>query len=250
MNELLGRRALVTGAGTRVGAAIATRLGAAGMRVAVHYHGSADGARRTCRAITEAGGEACPFRADLYRRQEARRLVDAVTDAWGGLDLLVASAANYDRVAFDNVDDTAWDRALDLNLSAPFWLAHRARQALRDSGGNIVFITCTSPAAPYRHRLPYVVSKSGLSALARVLALELAPEVRVNAIAPGTVLPPPDMSAAHARRIEEQIPLGRVGRAEDVADAVVYLATAPFVTGHELVVDGGRSVGRPDDPEA
>ncbi len=240
--DLVGRNALVTGAGRRVGAAIARALGARGMRVAVHYHGSAEGAEQTCAAIRDAGGEAFAVQADLTDRRAARELVDRTVARMGGLDLLVPSAADFERVAFDDALDAAWDRAMALNVEAPFAMAHQARNALRAARGAIVFVTCTSTARPYRGYLPYVVSKAAVRQLMRTLALELAPDVRVNAVAPGTVLPPEDMTDAEVARFTKRIPLGRTGTAEDVAEAVVYLARAPFVTGHELFVDGGATI--------
>jgi pteridine reductase len=242
MIDLRGKRALVTGAGTRVGAAIATALGAQGMRVAVHHRSSHEGARAVCAAIEAAGGAAEPFAADLADRGAARALVDAVVARFGGLDLLVASAANFERVAFEDVDDAAWDRTLNLNLASPFALVQRARPALREARGAAIFVTCTSATVPYRHYLPYVVAKGAVQKMMRALALELAPEIRVNAVAPGTVLPPEDLDEAMLARLASRALLGRVGRAEDIAEAVVYLAQAPFVTGQELIVDGGRTV--------
>lgn len=240
--DLGGKRALVTGAGQRVGRAIAVALGAHGMRVAVHYNASHAGAERTLEAIRKAGGEGLLLQADLSDRAAARSLVDRATEALSGLDLLVASAANFERIRVDDVDDAAWDRTLELNLAAQFALAHRAVPALRSSGGSIVFITCTSATLPIRNYLPYVVAKGGLLQLTRTLALELAPAVRVNAVAPGTVMPPVHLDPKALDRIVSRIPLQRLGSAEDVADAVVYLARAPFVTGVEIAVDGGRSV--------
>ena len=232
----------MTGAGKRVGAAIARQLGAEGMRVAVHYNASQEGAEATAAAIREAGGEATLVKGDLMSRAGARGVVDRAIEALSGLDLFVASAANFERVGVDQVDDEAWDRAMGLNLEAPFAMAVQARGALREARGSIVFITCASTATPYRNYLPYVVSKGALRQLMRALALELAPEVRVNAVAPGTVLPPDDMPEGAVARLARRIPLRRTGSAEDVAEAVVYLARAPFVTGQELVVDGGRTV--------
>ena len=242
MTELAGKRALVTGAGVRVGRAIAVALGRAGMRVGVHYHSSRDPAAETARAVRDAGGEAEILQADLRVRSAARALVDRAVDALGGLDLLVPSAADYARVALDDVDDAAWDGMLALNLTAPFVLAHQARSALRATKGSIVFVTCSSATTPFRHHLPYVVSKGALRHLTQTLALELAPDVRVNAVAPGTVLPPPDMSAEVVERLRSRIPLAHIGTPEDVARAVVFLASSPFVTGEEILVDGGRSV--------
>ncbi len=212
------------------------------MRVAVHYGRSADGAEETCRMIRKIGGEAEAFAADLSDRQSARELVRTVVGRLGGLDLLVPSAASFERVSYGDVDDESWDRTIELNSSSAFALASEATSALRESRGSIVFITCSSATTPFRNYLPYVVSKGALRQLMRTLSLELAPEVRVNAVAPGTVLPPPGFDPAALDRITRRIPLGRVGSAEDIAEAVLFLAGASFVTGHELVVDGGRSV--------
>lgn len=243
-SSLRGKKALVTGAGQRVGQAIALSLGARGMHVAVHYRESRDGAEDTARRIRESGGEAVTLAADLTSRDEARALVDRAVHELAGLDLVVASAASFERIAFDAVDDDAWDRSLELNLASPFALVKQAVPALRAARGSVVLITCSSATVPFKGHLPYVVSKGALQHLMKVLALELAPEVRVNAVAPGTVMPPPSYDLAAIARIERAIPLAHVGSAEDIARAVVFLASSPFVTGHEVAVDGGRSVAR------
>lgn len=240
--ELRGKRALVTGAGQRVGAAIAERLGAAGASVAVHYHRSASGADAVCRNIAASGGHAIALGADLGDADQVRRLVDSAVAGLGGLDLLVASAASYDRQAFDQISPDDFDRSLALNVRAPFMLAQAARSALSATRGSIVLVTCISPGAPYRDFASYIVSKGALQTLMRVLAVELAPDIRVNAVAPGTVLPPVDLSVEALATLVDATPLSRIGNAGDVADAVVYLATAPFVTGVEIAVDGGRSI--------
>lgn len=240
--DLRGRRALVTGAGRRVGREIAVALGREGMRVGIHYHSSREGALETLELVRQASGDGLVLEADLSDRQAARALVDRAIDELSGLDLLVASAANFERVRVDDVDDAAWDRALELNLASQFALAQRATPALRASAGSIVFVTCASATTPFRNYLPYTVSKGALRQLMRVLSLELAPAVRVNAVAPGTVLPPDDLPQAAVDRIISRTPLARVGTAGDIADAVVYLARAPYVTGVELLVDGGRGV--------
>jgi pteridine reductase len=242
--SLRGKRALVTGAGQRVGRAIAVALGAEGMQVAVHYRESRAGAEQAAAEIVASGGRAILLDADLSSRDQARALVDRAVGQLGGLDLLVASAASFERIALEDVDDAAWDRSLDLNLASPFALVHRAVPALRGARGSVVFITCSSATVPMRNYLPYVVSKGALKHLMKTLALELAPEIRVNAVAPGTVLPPPSYDAAAVERLARAIPLARVGTPDDIARAVVFLAGSPFVTGHELSVDGGRSVAR------
>jgi pteridine reductase len=243
---LAGKRALVTGGGQRVGQAIALALGAAKMRVAVHYRTSRTGAEATATAIRASGGDAILFQADLDERDQARNLADETLAALGGLDLFVASAASFERIPYDAVDDAAFDRSLRLNLASPFALAQRLTPALRASHGSMVFVTDTAASAPFKNYLPYVVSKGALRQLVRTLAIELAPEVRVNAVAPGTVVPPVSMDAAAVARLVRMIPLGRHGAAQDVAQAVLYLAQAGFVTGEEIVVDGGRTVGTRD----
>lgn len=242
--SLQGKRALVTGAGQRLGQAIALALGAQGMRVAVHYRESRQGAEQTAQGIERAGGSAVLLSADLRERQAARGLVDAALAALGGLDLVVASAASFERVPLEAVDDDAWDRSMALNLASPFALVHRAVPALRVARGSVVFVTCSSASVPMRNYLPYVVSKGALRHLMKTLALELSPEIRVNAVAPGSVLPPAAYDQAAVARLARAIPLGRVGEPADIAQAVVFLASSPFVTGHELAIDGGRSVAR------
>jgi pteridine reductase len=242
MVELRGKRALVTGAGRRVGAEIAVALGEHAMQVAVHYQSARGGAEATAERIRAAGGQAVLLSADLRDRQSARGVVDAAIQALGGLDLLVLSAASFERVAFGAIDDRAWDETLALNLNAPFAMAQRAAPALRAARGGIVLITCASRLGPYRDYLPYQISKAALHHLMRLLALELAPEVRVNAVAPGSVLPPDGWQGERTSALLDRIPLGRIGSARDVADAVVHLAQSEWVTGTEIVVDGGRSL--------
>jgi pteridine reductase len=240
--ELAGKRALVTGAGRRVGAEIALALGELRMRVAVHCQSSRDGAEATCERIVAAGGEALALSGDLRDRTRARALIDRAIEALGGLDLLVLSAASFERVAFERIDDRSWDDTLALNLTAPLVMAQQAAAALRRARGSIVLVTCVSRVAPYRHYLPYEISKAAVYQLMRLLALELAPEVRVNAVAPGSVLPPDDWQVSDNAALLERIPLGRLGRPRDVAEAVVHLAQSEWITGAEIPVDGGRSL--------
>jgi pteridine reductase len=243
MIDLADKTALVTGAGTRVGAEIARALGAQRMRVAVHYHTSAAGAAATCDEIARAGGQAVPFQADLRDVAQCANLVDRTLSQFASLDLLVPNAANFERVALADITSNHFARAFDTNLLAPFSLVQRAAAALRAARGCVVFITCASRVTPYRNYLPYEVSKAALHQMMRVLALELAPDVRVNAVAPGTVLPPLDMGADTVAALAQRIPLGACQGAGSVAEAVLYLARASFVTGSEILVDGGRSVG-------
>ncbi|HET9929192.1 MAG TPA: SDR family oxidoreductase [Polyangiaceae bacterium] len=240
--RLQGQRALVTGAATRLGRVIARALAAQGVDLVLHYHSNRAGAEQARDELAALGVNVELASADLTDRRQARELVASAAATLGGLDLLVASAANFERVELAAVDDEAWDRSLDLNLSSQFSLAHAALPHLRTSRGSIVFITCSSATTPFRNYLPYVVAKGGLRHLMRTLALEAAPEVRVNAVAPGTVLPAEGTPPELLDRIKRRIPLARLGAPEDVAEAVVFLASASFITGHEIVVDGGRSL--------
>lgn len=233
-------RALVTGAGQRLGRALAEALGRRGASVFLHYQNSEQGARETQAQIEHDGGRAFLGRADLTQMSEARRLVHEAHDALGGLDLLIASAANFERVPYEEAGDDALSRALDLNLRAPYALTHEAAPFLKQSGGQVIFITCTSSLRPFRGYLPYSVSKGALRQLMLGLAQELAPRVRVNAIAPGTVLPPPHTSEEERSRLAELALLQEIGSPEDIVRAALYLIDSPFVTGQELRVDGGR----------
>jgi pteridine reductase len=243
--DLAGRAVLVTGAGVRVGRAIAEELGRAGARVAVHYARSAAGARATVRAIEATGGAgaARAFAADLVVPGSAAALVANVV-AWAGrLDVLVCSAAGFDRRPFETIDDRAWQDMLALNLEAPFRLAQAAAPHLRKRRGVIVNILDVAAFHAWPGYAHYGAAKAGLAMLTRVLALELAPKVRVVAVAPGTVAFPESYPQADRRRIIGRIPLGRAGSPADVASVVHFLCTAGYITGSTVTVDGGRMAG-------
>jgi pteridine reductase len=240
---LPGRTALVTGGGTRVGAAIARALAGAGADVAVHHASSGAGADAVVDEARRLGRRAVALRADLTDRGALAGLAEAAL-GWssGRLDLLVHNAANFDRVEPAALSAEAWDRALSLNATAPYLLTLALAPALRASRGCVVAITCVSVARPWKNYIPYSVSKAALAHLVRGLALGLAPEVRVNGVSPGTVLPPPSYDEPKRARLRERIPLQRLGEAEDIARAVVFFAENDFITGQILAVDGGASV--------
>jgi pteridine reductase len=227
-------QALVTGAAKRVGRAIALALHGAGYRVAVHYRSSRAEAEETAALL----GGAPLVQGDQAREPE--RIVDEAARALGGLDLLVCSAARFEKVPSERLDRARFDAMLATNLVGPFYLMQSALPHLRRARGSIVTLldVCgtTQVWKGYAH---YAASKAGLSALTRLLALEWAPEVRVNGVAPGTVLPPEGVDAAV---LAKRIPLGRIGSPEDAAHAVLFLAREPFITGEILTVDGGRSL--------
>lgn len=241
--SLKGQVALVTGAGVRVGRAIATALADAGCAVVVHHHRSARPAAALVRSLVDRGGAACSVQADLGVRGEPERVVREALAWRGRLDLLVNSAAAFERRAFVDIDDDALERMLAVNLLAPFRLTRAAVPALTRRRGLVVNILDVAAFHAWRGYAHYGAAKAGLAMLTRILAVELAPRVRVCGIAPGTVAFPPDYDPEARRRVVANIPLGRVGRPEDVAQAVLYLANAPYVTGSVIAVDGGRLAG-------
>lgn len=239
-----GTVALVTGAGQRVGRAIALGLADDGYVIAVHYNRSSAGASDTVRTIRAAGGSAHAFRADLARTGAPARLIAAVLARFGRLDVLVNSAASLRRTPITRVRERDWDAVLALNLRAPFFLAVAAAPELRRRRGAVVNISDHMGFEAWPEFVPHGVSKAGVAALTRALAAALAPRVRVNAVAPGFVLAPPGLSRARQRAFARATPLRRIGAPEDVADAVRYLAQAAYVTGEVLFVDGGRHGAR------
>jgi pteridine reductase len=242
--ELKGRVALVTGGAARLGRAIALELAAAGARVAVHYHGSAESAAAVAESIRQAGGEADAFRLDLGETAALPGLVEAVVARFGRLDALVNNAAIFPRTPFDSVTEADWDRVMAVNLKATFFLAQAAARAMQAQGaGKIVNLADISAERPWSSYLPYCISKAGVVALTRGLAKALAPAVQVVAVAPGAVLFPDAMPAEERERLLKSIPLGHEGNAADVARTVRFLIEgSDYITGVVLPVDGGRSV--------
>lgn len=238
-----GRVALVTGAGRRLGRAIAAGLAERGMRLALHHHASAEGAESLRDEIRRAGGEAECFAADLRDAAAARTLPERVAGHFGALDVLVNSAAVMHRLNLAETTPEAWNEILDLNLRALFFTAQGAAPHLRRARGRLINIADLAGVDPWPAYAAHSVSKAGVVMLTRVLARELAPEVTVNAIAPGAVLVPDEYDERRRRELAASTPLGRLGLPDDVVDAVRYLVEhGGYVTGHTLVVDGGRSL--------
>ena len=240
--ELRGRTALVTGAGHRVGRAIALALGGRRMRVAIHFNRSESLALETLAQVEAQGGEGALFRADLVQPDAPAQLVREVRERMGALDVLVNSAAGMERTPLGEVSVEAWDRIVALNLRAPFFCAQAAAPMLRARGGAIVNIADLAAFETWPAYVPHGISKAGVVQMTRALARVLAPEVRVNAVAPGAVLLPEGWDASVAERLTSTTPLARLGSAQDVAQAVLYLLDADYVTGETIVVDGGRHV--------
>jgi pteridine reductase len=239
--KLAGKVALVTGAGRRLGRALAQALAERGMTVGIHHHASAKGAQQLARDIQRQGGRAACFAADLTDAGAARALPGRVVAEFGQLDVLVNSAAVMHRLTFEETTPDQWDAILDLNLRSVFFCTQGAAPALRAAKGKVVNLADLAGLEPWPGFVAHSISKAGVVMLTKVLALSLAPDVTVNAIAPGAVLVPEDYSAEERERLVRSTPLRRLGSPADVIVAMLYLLEGgDYVTGEVLVVDGGR----------
>jgi NAD(P)-dependent dehydrogenase (short-subunit alcohol dehydrogenase family) len=208
----------------------------------VHYHSSDAAAREVARRVDELGRQALLVAGDLGRPEDVTQVARAVAGRFGRLDLLVNSAASFEEAELLEVDAAAWDRVMALNLRAPFLLVRAAAELLRASQGTVVNVLDLGAVEPWTHHPHHSVSKAALLHLTKVLARVLAPQVRVNAVAPGSVLLPEGLGDEFAEREKRRTPLGRIGSTEDVLRTVLFLAASPFITGEVIVVDGGRSL--------
>jgi 3-oxoacyl-[acyl-carrier protein] reductase len=245
--SLHGRTALVTGAGRGIGRAIALALAEQGARVGIHYNRSEAGAREVAAAVRERGGEAGLFRADLADPEQVRGLFAEFEARFGTPDILVNNAAIFTRTPALQLSVEEWRRVVDVNLSAVLWCCQAAARLMlaRPEGGVIVNLASGGglhPRPGYDLSAAYAASKAGVIMLTRRLALEWAPRIRVNAVAPGIIDSRPRPMRAEVRdEFSRLIPLGRVGTPEEVAAVVVFLASdeARYITGQTIVVDGG-----------
>jgi pteridine reductase len=243
--SLDGRTALITGGARRVGAAIARRLHAAGANVVLHYRDSAADADALAAQLNGARPKsAATVKAELLAPIAPRALVSAALDHIGALDLLVNNASSFFPVGIGAIEASHWEELMGSNLRAPLFIAQEAAPKLAARRGAIVNIVDIHAERPLKGYPVYSVAKAGLAALTRALAVELAPDVRVNGVAPGAIAWPEDgqLDAAERQRILATTPLARIGTPEDIAQAVHFLACAPYVTGQVVAVDGGRSL--------
>jgi pteridine reductase len=241
---LEGRVALVTGGGIRVGRAIAEALGAAGANVAVHYATSRQGAEDVVARIRADGNRAVALKADLAEGEEgAERLLREAGRELGPVDVLVNSAGLLERASLEDTSAKTLDRLWSLNARAPYLLTRAFVQNLQREKADVVNVVDVGGGRlAWKRYSAYCMTKAALAMLTRCLAVELAPRVRVNAVAPGTVLPPTWLGAEELEALRKRIPAGRFGSPEDVARTVLFLLTGPsFVTGELIGVDGGRS---------
>lgn len=236
-------KAIVTGAGVRVGRAIATTLARAGYDLVVHANRSREAVDEVARELETLGSHVSVEACDLADVRAVTDLAGRIREAHGAVDLVVNNAAAYEHVPFSEIGPEAFERMMAVNVRAPFFLVQGLLPALRRSERpSIVNVTdaCLRHAYSSGHTFAhYLASKAALEQLTLAWARELGPHVRVNAVAPGPVAIAGETSSAERTELFTRTPLGREGSAEDVAEAVLYLARAPYVTGHVLAVDGG-----------
>ena len=244
--ELAGKAALITGT-RRIGAVVATSLAAAGADVAIVYNRSKAEADDAAANARTHGRRAVVLQADLSQPAQCDALVNRAAKELGRLDVLVNMASLYPSVPFDDLTVEDWDRQMAVDLRASFLCAKAAVPHLRKAGGGVIISFSdwlpVSGRPRYKGFLTYYVAKGGVKALTEALALELAADkIRVNAIAPGPILAPPETTDEESKAVEKATPLGQWGGAESIADAVLALIGLDFVTGETIRVDGGRHI--------
>lgn len=244
-NPLAAKVALVTGAARRIGAEIARTLHDAGMNIVLHYNASEDEAVSLCDKLNqERPSSAVAIRADLLEPESAQSLIHQSAAVWQRLDVLVNNASRFYRTMLGKVTEYAWDDLMNSNLKAPFFLSQAAAPYLAANEGSIINITDIHAERPLRDYSVYCISKTGLLAMTKVLAKELGPLIRVNAVAPGAIIWPEGenkLSDSEKKKILDQTALLRAGGPEDIAKGVLFFVRdAQYITGQVLNVDGGR----------
>jgi pteridine reductase len=239
---LIGKNALVTGAAKRIGRTIALELASRGANIAVHYRDSAEEAREMCRELKKQGVECWRFKADFEKKDEYEKLIDTVLNEAGRLDILVNSASIFPESA---LGDITWEGLLStvhVNSWAPFCISRSFAERVK--AGTIVNLLDARTGGFDLKHVAYMLSKQILESFTRMMALEFAPHIRINGVAPGLILPPPGKDEHYLEKIIPTIPLKRRGSERHVADAVLFLILNDFITGQVIYVDGGRHLLR------
>lgn len=242
--DIEGKTALITGGAHRVGRAITLALARAGADVVINYHQSAKAANETAMQVREIGRDALAVQCDVSDLPQVEAMVSAANSRFGGVDILVNSASLYKPTPFPTTDHGDWHRVIGVSIDGAYFCANAvATHMLAREAGAIVNIVDGSAWQPYKDYAAHSVGKAALLALTRQLALELAPYVRVNAISPGPVLTPPEFTSDQVARVAQGTLLGRWGTPIDVAEVVLFLVQADYITGEVIVVDGGEQFG-------
>jgi pteridine reductase len=239
--EIDGKVAIVTGGAVRLGKALALALAEQGARLVIHYRSSAGPAQATVRQIEAKGSEALAVQADLSQSGQAASIVERAAAHFGQVDILVNSAAIFEPGNWDDTTETNWDRHFAINLKSPFFLSQAfAAHVGPQRAGHIVNIADWRGARPGTDHVAYTLTKAALIAMTQILAQALAPNIQVNAIAPGMILPPPGKDQAYLERWARKIPAQRIGSPEEIARTLIFLLRSDFVTGELIFVTGGQ----------
>lgn len=242
--ETKGKTALITGGAVRVGKAITMALARAGANVVINYHRSATEAEATCAEASALGVGTLAVQADIGDREQVEKMVSTAVEKFECIDILVNNASLWKQTPFptDNVDD--WHQVTNILINGSFYCANAVAPLMLEKGeGAIVNIIDLAAFEPWMNYIAHSVGKSGLLALSRQLALELAPAVKVNAVAPGPVLPPPDYDDEKIAKTAKRTLLNRWGTVEDIAETVLFFVKSDYITGEVLAVDGGEHFG-------
>lgn len=244
--DIEGKVAFITGT-RRIGRLVGLALGQRGARVALGYHRSRESAEQAARELRDAGRQAMPVQADLSRQEEVSDAVKRIAAVWGSVDVLVNLASVYASRPFEETTEHDWDLNMNVNLRSAFLCARAVIPGMKARGGgriiNCADWTAASGRPRYKGYLPYYVSKVGVVGLTEALALELASyNILVNAVAPGPMVPPPDLTPEAVEKVRRVTPLGRWGGGEQIALAVIGLIESDFITGECIRVDGGRHI--------
>lgn len=238
--------ALVTGAARRVGACIARQLHQMGMNIAIHYNHSQSAAEELCNELNKLRVDsAITCRASLNEILTLPRLIETVTAKWGRLDLLVNNASSFYPTPLGQVTETAWDDLQASNIKGAFFLSQAAYPHLKTAQGAIINITDIHAQKPLKNYAAYTIAKAGLKMMTKALAREMAPAVRVNGVAPGSMIWPEaknELSDAQKQEIIERTLLKKHGQPEDIAETVCFLYRSKYITGQIIAVDGGASI--------
>jgi pteridine reductase len=240
----MARVTLVTGGARRLGAEIVRSFAASGDDIVLHHGNSPSDAEGLATELRAGGTRVHVVQDDLRDANAPARIVDEAMHAFGALNVVVSSASVMTRRTFQDVTVTEWDEAHAVNLRAPFFLMQAAARVMSDGGVIIQMSDHLAREAIFPKLIPHQVTKSALTALVRTVAGALAPRIRVNAVAPGLVLPPDEMSYDAIEKFLRDVPLGRSGSPQDVVQAIHFLIDAPYVNGVVLPVDGGRHLWR------
>ena len=240
----MNKVAIVTGSGRRLGRQIAIALGENGYNVVVNYNQSLMRAKETVKLIEGFGGSAISIKADVSKRKDVHKMINATVREFGHIDVLVNNAAIFIHSPLKETSEKVWNTTIDINLKGTFLCSQAvALHMLKKKSGRIINIASLGGIQPWKEHIPYSVSKAGVIMLTKILAKALAPNIYVNAIAPGTIIIDDEETANTTHMSVKKIPLKKYGKPRDITDMVLYLATtSQYTTGQIFSVDGGRSI--------